>query len=34
MEASGHERWFERPLAEVNFELWIGRGQDPNQART
>ena len=34
MKASGHARWFERPLAELNFELWIGRGQDPNQART
>ena len=24
MEASGHARWFERVLAELNFELWIG----------
>ena len=24
MEARGHARWFERLLAEVNFELWIG----------
>ena len=24
MEASGHARWFERLLAEVNFELWTG----------
>src|SRR6202158_5769042 len=24
MEASGHARWFERLLAEVNIELWIG----------
>ena len=24
MEASGHARWFERLLAELNFELWIG----------
>src|SRR5712692_2677227 len=24
MEASGHARWFERPLAELQFELWIG----------
>jgi transposase len=24
MEASGHTRWFERLLAELNFELWIG----------
>src|SRR6266576_470260 len=31
MEASGHARWFERLLAELNFELWIG---DPAQIRT
>ena len=24
MEASGHACWFERLLAELNFELWIG----------
>jgi transposase len=24
MEASGHARWFERMLAELNVELWIG----------
>ncbi len=24
MEASGHGRWFERLLAELYFELWIG----------
>lgn len=24
MEASGHGRWFERLLAELGFELWIG----------
>ena len=24
MEASGHTRWFERLLTEVQFELWIG----------
>jgi len=24
MEASGHARWFERLLAELNFDLWIG----------
>jgi transposase len=24
MEASGHALWFERLMAEVNFELWIG----------
>ena len=35
MEASGHARWFERLLAELHFELWIGRcGGDPHQADT
>src|SRR6202162_1094672 len=24
MEATGHSRWFERILAELGFELWIG----------
>ena len=24
MEASGHARWFERLLAELQFELWTG----------
>jgi transposase len=24
MEASGHARWFERLLNELQFELWIG----------
>jgi transposase len=24
MEASGHAHWFERLLAELEFELWIG----------
>jgi len=24
MEASGHAPWFERPLSELQFELWIG----------
>ncbi|MGA8212095.1 MAG: IS110 family transposase, partial [Candidatus Sulfotelmatobacter sp.] len=24
MEASGHARWFERLLVELNFELWVG----------
>jgi len=24
MEATGHSRWFERLLAELNFELWVG----------
>lgn len=30
MEATGHARWFERLLAELNYELWIG---DPAQIR-
>lgn len=30
MEATGHARWFERLVAELGFELWIG---DPGQAR-
>jgi hypothetical protein len=25
MEASGHARWFERLLAELQIELWIGK---------
>jgi hypothetical protein len=30
MEASGHARWFERLLCELQFELWIGaRSGDP-----
>ena len=24
MEATGHSRWFERLLAELHYELWIG----------
>src|SRR6266436_8529334 len=24
MEASGHARWFERLLADLNFEMWMG----------
>jgi hypothetical protein len=24
MEASGHARWFERLLGELQFELWLG----------
>jgi hypothetical protein len=24
MEASGHSRWFQRLLAELQFELWVG----------
>src|SRR6202171_2483290 len=31
MEASGHARWFERLLAELNFELWI---RDAAEIRT
>jgi transposase len=30
MEATGHSRWFERLLAELGFELWIG---DPAEIR-
>ena len=30
MEATGHARWFERLLAELGFELWIG---DPARIR-
>jgi len=30
MEATGHSRWFERLLTELNVELWIG---DPAQIR-
>ena len=30
MEASGYARWFERLLAELGFELWIG---DPAQIK-
>jgi Transposase len=30
MEATGHSRWFERLLAELNSELWVG---DPAQIR-
>jgi transposase len=31
MESSGHSRWFERVLRELQFELWIG---DPAQIRS
>ena len=31
MEASGYSRWFERLLAELGFELWIG---DPAEIKT
>jgi transposase len=30
MEATGHSRWFERLLCELNYELWVG---DPAQIR-
>jgi len=30
IEATGHSRWFERLLAELGFELWVG---DPAQIR-
>jgi transposase len=30
MEATGHARWFERLLAELQFELWVG---DPGEIR-
>jgi transposase len=30
MEATGYSRWFERLLAELGFELWIG---DPAEIR-
>src|SRR5439155_1072970 len=35
MEASGHARWFERLLAELHFERWIGAGAvgQPTAAR-
>jgi transposase len=31
MEATGHARWFERLLADLEFELWIG---DPAEIKT
>src|SRR5260370_8516788 len=31
MEATGHAHWFERLLAELSFELWIG---DPAEIKT
>src|ERR1039458_3650082 len=33
MEASGHARWFERMLAELQFELWIGDAAEINSRR-
>jgi transposase len=39
MEASGHARWFERLLAELGFELWVGdpakiRAAEPRRQKT
>jgi len=33
MEASGHARWFERLLAELQFELWIGDAAEISSRR-
>jgi transposase len=33
MEASGHARWFERLLAELNLELWIGDAAEIHRKR-
>ena len=33
MEATGHARWFERLLAELKFELWIGNAAEIRAAR-
>jgi transposase len=33
MEASGHGRWFERLLAELHFELWIGDASEIRSRR-
>ena len=33
MEASGHARWFERLLAELQFELWIGDASEIESKR-
>jgi transposase len=33
MEASGQARWFERLLAELNFELWIGDAAEIGRKR-
>jgi transposase len=30
IEATGHARWFERLLAELEYELWVG---DPAQIK-
>ena len=37
MEATGYSRWFERLLAELGFELWIGLiplGSSPSESRS
>src|SRR5271156_222601 len=33
MEATGHSRWFERLLAELGFEVWIGDPAEINRQR-
>jgi transposase len=33
IEATGHARWFERLLAELKFELWIGNAAEIRAAR-
>jgi hypothetical protein len=33
MEASGHARWFERLLAELKFELWVGDAAEIRRKR-
>jgi transposase len=33
MEASGHARWFERLLGELQFELWIGNAAEIRSKR-
>ena len=33
MEASGHARWFERLLAELQFELWMGDAAEISSRR-
>jgi len=33
MEASGHARWFERLLAELQFELWMGDASEIRRKR-
>ena len=33
MEASGHARWFERLLGELQFELWMGDASEMRRKR-